>query len=67
MLLEELPPAQAEVLVLHCAFGFTVAQIAASAGRPAETIRSRLRLAKRTLRDRIDASAELSDVLEVQR
>jgi RNA polymerase sigma-70 factor (ECF subfamily) len=65
MLLEELPPAQAEVLVLHCAFGFTVDEIAASAGRPGETIRSRLRLAKQTLRHRIDANADLAEILKV--
>jgi RNA polymerase sigma-70 factor (ECF subfamily) len=62
-LLDDLPPAQAEVLILHCALGFTVAEIAASSGRPAETVRSRLRLAKEALRDRIDASRELADVL----
>lgn len=62
-LLEELPPTQAEVLILHCALGFTVAEIAASSGRSPETVRSRLRLAKEALRDRIDASRDLADVL----
>src|SRR4051812_25791198 len=52
-LLDELPPVQGEVLILHCALGFTVAEIAASSGRAAETVRSRLRLAKEALRDRI--------------
>ncbi len=64
-LLDELPPAQSEVLVLHCALGFTVDEIAASLGRPAETVRSRLRLAKQALRERIGASAELAEILEV--
>jgi RNA polymerase sigma-70 factor (ECF subfamily) len=64
-LLDQLPPDQAEVLVLHAAYGFTIEELAATVGRPMETIRSRLRLAKRALRDRIDASPELADVLRV--
>jgi RNA polymerase sigma factor (sigma-70 family) len=64
-LLDQLPPDQAEVLVLHAAYGFTVEEVAGAVGRPVETIRSRLRLAKRALRDRIDASPELADVLRV--
>jgi RNA polymerase sigma factor (sigma-70 family) len=66
-LLDELPPAQAEVLVLHCALGFTVDEIAVSAGRPIETIRSRVRLAKQALRERISASDALAEILEVER
>ena len=64
-LLDQLPPDQAEVLVLHAAYGFTIDELAGAVGRPPETIRSRLRLAKRALRDRIDASPELADVLRV--
>jgi len=64
-LLDDLPPVQAEVLVLHCALGFTVDEIALSVGRPKETVRSRLRLAKQALRERISASAELAEILEV--
>jgi RNA polymerase sigma-70 factor (ECF subfamily) len=66
-LLDELPASQAEVLVLHVALGFTIDEIAGAAARPAETIRSRLRLAKQALRDRIQASPELSEILEVGR
>jgi RNA polymerase sigma-70 factor (ECF subfamily) len=62
-LLDELPPDQAEVLVLHTAYGFTVEELARAIGRPLETIRSRLRLAKQALRDRIDASPDLTDML----
>jgi RNA polymerase sigma factor (sigma-70 family) len=64
-LLDELPANQAEVLVLHAALGFTIDEIAGAVGRPPETIRSRLRLAKQVLRDRIAASPELSEILEV--
>ena len=67
LLLDELPSAQAEVLVLHCALGFTVEEVASSVGRPAETVRSRLRLAKQALRERIGASSELAEILEIQR
>jgi RNA polymerase sigma factor (sigma-70 family) len=66
MVLDELPPPQAEVLVLHCALDFTVDEIAAAVGRPAETIRSRLRLGKRALRERIGASSELAEILEMR-
>jgi len=66
-LLDELPANQAEVLVLHVALGFTIDEIAGVAGRPAETIRSRLRLAKQALRDRIQASPQLREILEVGR
>lgn len=64
-LLDELPPDQAEVLVLHTAYGFTIEELAGSIGRPVETIRSRLRLAKRVLRDRINANPDLADLLRV--
>jgi RNA polymerase sigma factor (sigma-70 family) len=64
-LLDQLPPDQAEVLVLHAAYGFTIEELAGAIGRPLETIRSRLRLAKRALRERIDASPELYEVLRV--
>ncbi len=66
-LLDELPANQAEVLVLHVALGFTIDEIAGTTGRPAETIRSRLRLAKQALRDRIQANPELNEILEVRR
>ena len=66
-LLDELPANQAEALVLHAALGFTIGEVAAAVGRPAETIRSRLRLAKQALRDRIQANPALSEFLEVHR
>jgi RNA polymerase sigma-70 factor (ECF subfamily) len=66
MLLDELPPPQAEVLVLHCALDFSIDEIAAAIGRPSETIRSRLRLAKRALRERIGANSELAELLEAR-
>jgi RNA polymerase sigma-70 factor (ECF subfamily) len=66
-LLDELPANQAEVLVLHVALGFTIDEVAGATGRPVETIRSRLRLAKQALRDRIQANPGLTEILEVRR
>jgi RNA polymerase sigma factor (sigma-70 family) len=66
LLLDELPPVQAEILVLHCALGFTVEEVASSVGCPIETVRSRLRLAKQALRERIGASRELAEILEIE-
>jgi RNA polymerase sigma factor (sigma-70 family) len=53
-LIDELPEPQAEVLVLHCVGGFTLDEVASTSGIPLETARSRLRLAKRALRTRIE-------------
>jgi DNA-directed RNA polymerase specialized sigma24 family protein len=44
-----------------------VDEVAASLGRPIETVRSRLRLAKLALRERIQASRELAEILEIRR
>lgn len=66
-LIDELPEPQAEVLVLHCVGGFTMDEVAGASGVPLETVRSRLRLAKRALRERIEQaglSAELAEVAE---
>src|SRR5262245_52114700 len=52
-LLDTLPLEQAEALALHCALGYTVAEVAALCGARVETVRSRLRLAKNALRERI--------------
>jgi RNA polymerase sigma-70 factor (ECF subfamily) len=52
-LVATLPEPQSEALAMHCVLGFTVAEIAEAAGLPVETIRSRLRLAKGALRDRL--------------
>jgi RNA polymerase sigma-70 factor (ECF subfamily) len=65
-LLDDLPPAQAEVVLLHCGLGFSVQEIADAAGCPIETVRSRLRLSKQSLRARIGASQTLAATLEVE-
>jgi RNA polymerase sigma-70 factor (ECF subfamily) len=55
---------QAEALLLRVVVGMSVSEIAADAGCPEETIRSRLRLAKNALRARIDADESLRESLE---
>jgi RNA polymerase sigma-70 factor (ECF subfamily) len=64
-LVEDLAEPQAEVLLLHCAAGFTLEEVARASGVPLETARSRLRLAKAALRARIEEeglAVELSEV-----
>jgi RNA polymerase sigma-70 factor (ECF subfamily) len=64
-LLDVLPESMAEALALHAVLGYTVAEIAETAGIPHETVRSRLRLAKRALRKHILADGLLREVAEV--
>ena len=63
-LCDELPPAQAEVLALHCVLGYTRIEVAAICGAPLETMRSRLRAAKSVLMARARAEPRLSELLE---
>jgi RNA polymerase sigma-70 factor (ECF subfamily) len=63
-LLDALPIAQAEVLALHCVLGYTVPEIAESVGVPLETVRSRLRLAKEALRERVLGDPRRAKILE---
>ena len=52
-LLDELPPAQSEVLALHIVLGYSVEETAASTSVPVNTVRSRLRAALAALRSRV--------------
>lgn len=63
-LLDELPPAQAEVLALHCVLGFTIHETASATGAPVNTVRGRLLTAKATLRARIADDRDLVDLLQ---
>jgi RNA polymerase sigma factor (sigma-70 family) len=63
-LLDELPDAQAEALVLHCVAGLTIDELAGATRTPVETARSRLRLAKAALRERIALDPTLTELLE---
>lgn len=64
-LCDELPPAQAEVLALHCVLGYTMTEVASICGAPLETVRSRLRAARAALMTRAHADPRLRELLEV--
>ena len=64
-LLDELPEAQAETLVLRVMLGYSMAEVAEATSVPLNTARSRLRLAKEALRSRIEGDQALSEMLEV--
>ena len=55
-LLDELPPPQRAVLVLHVLEEFSLDEIAAITGAPLGTVKSRLHHAKRVLRQRLQLS-----------
>jgi RNA polymerase sigma factor (sigma-70 family) len=62
-LLGELPPAQAEVLALHCVLGYTIEEIASATACPPNTVRGRLVTAKAALRERVAADRELTETM----
>jgi len=62
-LMDTLPAEQAEVLAMHVVLGYTVREIADASRTPLETLRSRLRLAKQALRERIAADPELGKIV----
>lgn len=64
-LLAEIPQEQAEALALRIMLGWSLEEVAAAAGAPLNTIRSRLRLAKEALRRRIEGAPDLLSALEV--
>jgi RNA polymerase sigma factor (sigma-70 family) len=63
-LLAELPEAQAETLALRIVMGYSMQEVAAATGAPVNTVRSRLRLAKEALRERIAADPAATELLE---
>ncbi len=65
-LMETLPEEQAETLALRIGLGFSLAEVAATTGVPLNTVRSRIRLAKESLRKRIEADPQLLLMLEVE-
>jgi len=64
-LLSSLAPEQAEALARRVLLGYAVDEIASEMGAPIETIRSRLRLAKAALRERITNDPELLELSEM--
>lgn len=61
-LLGEIPEAQAETLIMRVALDYGVEEIARATRVPLNTVRSRLRLAKETLRCRIEADARWAEL-----
>ncbi len=66
-LLAKLPDEQAEALALRVVLGFTLGEVAATTHTPLNTVRSRIRLAKEALRQRIEAAPELREMLELEK
>ena len=64
-LLAELPPEQAEALAMRVVLGWSLDEIASQSATPLNTVRSRLRLAKESLRRTIESQPELVELLEV--
>jgi RNA polymerase sigma-70 factor (ECF subfamily) len=62
-LLDELPWSQAEALSLHVVLGYTVDETASAVGATPNTVRSRLRRALAAMRRRINADADLLEVI----
>lgn len=62
-----LPPEQRAAFVLRHYLGWSVAEIAANIGVPAETIRSRLRYATSTLRAALEADARTTSTTSLER
>lgn len=62
-LLDELPPAQGEVLALHVMLGYTVQETASAVAAPLDTVRSRLRRALSALRARVGGDSALLEVV----
>jgi RNA polymerase sigma-70 factor (ECF subfamily) len=60
-LLAELPLEQSTALAMRVGLGLSLADIARETDAPVNTVRSRLRLAKLHLRERIDGDAVLRD------
>jgi RNA polymerase sigma-70 factor, ECF subfamily len=63
-LLDELPERQAEVLSLRIVLGYSLEETAATVQAPVNTVRSRVRLAKEALRQRIAEDPALAELLE---
>jgi RNA polymerase sigma factor (sigma-70 family) len=63
-LLSELPDAQAEALALRVVYGHSIEEISTITSTPFNTVRSRLRLAKEALRQRIEAEPQWAELGE---
>jgi RNA polymerase sigma factor (sigma-70 family) len=62
-LLDDLPEEQAETFALRVVLDYSLDQVAEATGAPVNTVRSRVRLAREKLKQRIERDPELWDVL----
>jgi RNA polymerase sigma factor (sigma-70 family) len=67
LLLSELPDAQAEALMLRVVYGHSIEEISTITHTPFNTVRSRLRLAKEALRQRIEAEPKWAELGQEKR
>ena len=59
-LIADLPEAQAEALIMRFVWDYTLQEIAEATATPKNTVRSRLRLAKRALVEKLEATPEIA-------
>jgi RNA polymerase sigma-70 factor (ECF subfamily) len=64
LLLDDLPDEQAETFALRVVLDYSLDQVAAATGAPINTVRSRVRLAREKLKQRIERDPELLDILK---
>jgi RNA polymerase sigma-70 factor (ECF subfamily) len=64
-LLDELPEGQAESLTMRVVLGCSLDEVAAETGAPVNTVRSRIRLAKKHIRERITGDPGLAALFDV--
>jgi RNA polymerase sigma-70 factor (ECF subfamily) len=64
VLLDDLPDEQAETFALRVVLDYSLDQVAAATGAPINTVRSRVRLAREKLKERIERDPELLDILK---
>lgn len=65
-LLDELPAGQAESLAMRVVLGCSLVEVAEATGVPVNTVRSRVRLAKEHLKDRITGDSALAALFDVE-
>jgi len=62
-LLDDLPEEQAETFALRVVLDYSLDQVATATGAPVNTVRSRVRLAREKLKQRIERDPDLWDIL----
>jgi RNA polymerase sigma-70 factor (ECF subfamily) len=63
-LLDDLPDEQAETFALRVVLDYSLDQVAAATGAPVNTVRSRVRLAREKLKQKIEGDPDLMDMLK---